>query len=596
MIRAFLLSFLAFFISMSSIAQYSEHVVILWDVTGSLLPQDKGEKDLNGKPLTPYSNGNGMWCDLKKAVIDCVEYVEEDPSNYITIVTFHDHIRDIYTRNATSGGKADLVNFVFNYSYQGHKFTNIVEPVKKFYSLLNHNRINYMFLFTDGDNDAPTTKPHFIPTLDSWTQITKGFNAYGFYVLVHPNANKPSIRNSVESQENFWIVPDAKVRIKICSLPPSIKYNIRDEKGPKLVHMGGKFVGAKGLIKLTAKDPYYDIICDKTPLENGKIQFGIHPKAGLTPPVNHTVILTPTTENTDQYTFVGPSSIHLDVSNIPERSLNLTIDDNDFGETLQYEPFAGLTKESVPAGTNIKVHFSDQAKVENSSAVMKVYFVDKEGNQTLSASSQNLKLYINGEERDQYLLTPKAQDVTITILGEENTKGGTYYGRIELLPSSLDNCNVNGVSEVFKWRFEYTHKWHPLKVALTWLLILLTAAFLLWMLVLKRMFYPTFGGIQKTLSIPEHAPLVIKFKGARKVIIHSRQIKKQSAWNRFWTGKILYKLHPVFDTPLILQPSSRHRILAKSSSGAYNITPNPIPGIGAATIKETKKNLNISVN
>jgi hypothetical protein len=267
MFRVVFLSLLMAFFSYNSFAQYSEHIVILWDVTGSLLPQKKGEKDYNGDPLPAYSKGNGMWKELKKAVIDCIEFVEEDPSNKISVVTFHDHVRDVFSRNASLNGKKDLVNFVTNYKYQGHKYTNIVEPIKRFYNLLDDKKVNYMFLFTDGDNDAPT-RPQFIPTLDSWNRLTEGFNAYGFYVLVHPNADKPNIRTSVESQDNFWIVPDAKVRIKICSLPTTIKYNLRDDKGPKKINMGGKYAGAKGEVQLTTQDQFYDIVSNPTPYDD----------------------------------------------------------------------------------------------------------------------------------------------------------------------------------------------------------------------------------------------------------------------------------------------------------------------------------------
>lgn len=595
MFRVVFLSLLMAFFSYNSFAQYSEHIVILWDVTGSLLPQKKGEKDYNGDPLPAYSKGNGMWKELKKAVIDCIEFVEEDPSNKITVVTFHDHVRDVFSRNASLNGKKDLVNFVTNYKYRGHKYTNIVEPIKRFYNLLDDKKVNYMFLFTDGDNDAPT-RPQFIPTLDSWNRFTEGFNAYGFYVLVHPNADKPNIRTSVESQDNFWIVPDAKVRIKICSLPTTIKYNLRDDKGPKKINMGGKYAGAKGDVQLTTQDQFYDIVSNLTPLTQGEIQIEIKPKDGIVPPQNHTVILNPITKNTDQYTFVGPSAIKLEVSNIPERSLDLAIEDNEFGETVLYAPFFGLTKEGEQAGTRINVDFSDQARVEGSSAVMKVYFIDEDDEKALSATSLNLKLLINGEERDSYRLTPDTKEVHLSVVGDAKTEEDTYYGRIELIPTNLDNYHINGTPEIFKWRFDFIHKWHPLKVVLIWLMILLVSAFLIWMLLLKRMFYPTFGGLQKTFLIPGSAPLVVKFRGARKVVISAENIKPQTAWNRFWTGKIIYKKHEAFEKSMILLPSSRRRILVKSETGAYHISPNPMPGIGHATITNMQTNLKIDIN
>lgn len=579
-------------------AQSGEHIVILWDVTGSLLPNQDGQKDINGKKLPSYKKGNGLFVPLKNAIIECIDYVEDDPGNEITIIPFNDKIVNVYSRAASEEGKNDLKSYVTNFQYKAHKYTNIVDAVNGFYSRLKQNRINYMFLFTDGDNDDPGTKPHFIETLDSWTEKTVGNNAFGFYVLVHPDADKPEIRQSVESQSNFWIVPNAKVRIKICALPSSLKYNIRDEKGPKTISLRGKFAKADGEVKLVSNDEYYDIICSDLEINDGKLCFEVKPKAGATPPVNHTVVLKPQLSNADAYTFIGPQEIKLVVSNLPERSLNLTIDDNYFGKASYHGSFLFSKEVSKPVSSDVKIEFSEQARKENSSAIMKVYFVDKKTEEPVTPASQHLTLSINGKElkSDSFQLTPDMTEVLIAISGQEDTKKGSYYGRIELIPSNLDYFSINGTQDVYKWKLSFKQKWNPLKLGLAWLLAILISAFLLWMIILRPIFYPRFGSIQKTFNIPGMAPLIIRFKGARMVVVAASHPKKQSGWNRFWTGKILYKTHPAFATPIVFKPSRRRRILARVQAGTYIVRPNPMPGVGAATITDIQKNLTINVN
>lgn len=585
-------------LSLNVAAQSGERIVILWDVTGSLLPQEKGVKDLDDSKVPTYAVGNGMWVDLKKAIIDCIEYTEEDPSNEITLVTFNDNIRDIFTQNASAEGKQSLENYVKKYKYKSHNYTNIVDPIKKFYSLLAKDKVNYMFLFTDGDNDHPGTKDQFIQTLKSWTDNTSGKNAYGFYVLVHENASKPEIRNAVDSQENFWIVNDTKDRIKNCTLQSSIKYNIRDEKGPQFISIRGKYANAKGEISLTANDEYYDIICTDLTIEDGKLGFEVKPKAGINPPENHTVLLTPQLSGCDKYTFVGPQRINLTVSNLPERSLTLTIADNNLGKASYHGAFLMSKEESKPVCSDIKVEFSEQAKKESSSAVMKIYFVDKKTEQKISPDSQNLTISIDGKELrgDSIQLTPDMSNVTLSISGQPETKSGPYYGRVELVPTNLDNYSINGTPDVFKWKMSFSHKWNPLKLSLARLLGILAAAFIFWMFILKPIFYPRFGTIQKTFNVPGMAPLIVKFKGARMVEIAASHQKKQTGWNRFWTGKILYKTHPAFVAPITFKPSRGRRVLARVQAGTYQVMPNPMPGVGAATIVDIKKNLNINVN
>ena len=92
------------------------------------------------------------------------------------------------------------------------------------------------------------------------------------------------------------------------------------------------------------------------------------------------------------------------------------------------------------------------------------------------------------------------------------------------------------------------------------------------------------------------APLIVRFKGARMVVVAASHQKKQSAWNRFWTGKILYVTHPAFVSPIIFRPRKGRQILARVQSGTYQVTPNPIPGVGTATIIDIQKNLKINVN
>lgn len=581
--------------SLNVYAHTGEHVVILWDVTGSLLPVKKS-KDLNGQPLMPYKDGNGLWVDLKKAVIDCIQYTESDPGSKITVVTFHDVIRDVYTKTATEEGKIELVQLVEDYKYQVHSYTNIVDPINMFYGLLDRQMINYMFLFTDGDHSHPQTQHNFIPTLDSWTCKTSGYDAYGFYVLVHPDADKDNIRRSVESQNNFWVVSDSKNRIKICTLPSSIKYNIRDDKGPKTICMSGKFANAEGDVNFVANDPYYDVWCSCRDVKDGKFDMEIKPKAGVFPPSLHTILLSPTLTGANNYTFIGPNQVQVEVSNLPERSLNLKLESNKLGTASYYESFIWVPEKSTSVVSKVEVDFSEQALNEGSSAMMEVYFVDRKGGKKLTPSKLGLKLLINGREVDSIKLTPELSEVEIEVAGDGGTEDGMYYGRIRLIPSNLDNCSINNAEDIFKWKLEFDQNCNPLKLALIILLVLLASAFLLWMFVFRSVFYPKFGSVLKTFTMPGMAPLIVRFRGTRKVVVSAAPQKKQSAWNRFWTGKIVHLIHPAFETPMEFVPAKGKRILVKAQAGLYQIIPNPMPGIGAATITDIKRNLRINVN
>ncbi|MBQ9137861.1 MAG: VWA domain-containing protein [Alistipes sp.] len=592
--------FLCLSVFFNANAQDGAHIVILWDVTGSLLPKQPGMKDLDGTDLKTYSDGNGLWVELKKAIIECIEYVEDDPSNEITIIAFQDDIRTVETQKASSAGKEYLVEFVTKYKYIPHKNTNIVAPIKKFYTYLRGDKIKYMFLFTDGENDHQGTKPELVPTINSWINLTRGKNAYGFYVLVHQDADKPYIRDAIENQPHFWIVPDAKVRIKTATLPTYLKYNVRDDKGAKTIELKGyNCKDAKGTLRLVYDDQYYEVLCSDRDIRDEKIAFEVRCKEGITPPIKHTIKLSPKLEGHDSYTFVGPDAIFCEVVNIPERSLSLDIKDKNFGEASYYGSFGKISEEAyTPAESNIKVNFSEQAKVDGSSAIMKVYLVNKAGEGMLNLSSQNFKLFINGDEikGDSFKITPDVTNLKLSIIGHDMSQEGKYYGRIELIPSKLDNCLINGSPDVFRWNFRFEERWNPIKLGLTCILGLLVVALLLWFTVLRPVFFPRFGAIQKTLSARGLAPVIIRFRGVRMVVIAANHQKKQSWVDRALKGKILYVTHSAFATPMIFKPSRGGCILAVSQGGAYWINPNPMPQIGASTITEIKSNTIININ
>lgn len=584
--------------SVTSNAQGNEHVVILWDVTGSLLPQEEGQKDYDGSKLPTCHHGNGLFMDLKRAVIDCIEYAEEDPANKITVIPFNERILDVFTRNLSASGKRDLVKFVKDKKYVSHKYTNLVEPIQKFYNdYLSGNGVKYMFLFTDGDNNKPSTIREFIPTLESWTRRTKGREAYGFYVLVHPDADKPHIRRAVEAQSNFWIVPDAKVRIKTCTLPSAIKYNVRDEKGPKTINLKGKYSSAKGGVQLEARDPYYEVLCSDSSICNGKVGIEVKPKKGVALPENHTITLRPEIVGADSYTFVGPEEVKLNVCNLPERSLNLSVQDMDWGKASYCEPFLMSKESKTSVSVNIGVAFSEQAQKEHSSAVMKVFLVDKKGENVIAPSSQNLRILADGKELSEdgtVELTPDVTNVVLSIEGSSKTESSKYYGRIELVPSNLENSTINGTSEAFRWHFRFEHKMNPFMVSMIWLLGIVLACLLIWFICLRPVFYKKFGSLRKSLIIKGYSPLTIKFKGARQVVLSATKPQKtQSLLNRIFTGKIIYKVHPAFTKPIVLKPGVKRNILVMAKD--YRVSPNPMPGFGEATIIRKADNVTISV-
>ena len=140
----------------------------------------------------------------------------------------------------------------------------------------------------------------------------------------------------------------------------------------------------------------------------------------------------------------------------------------------------------------------------------------------------------------------------------------------------------------------FKHHLNPLFVWISWIATVLAIIMLLWFLVFRRIFYPQFRSCQKTFFIPNQAPLIVKLTGARMVIISSEQ-KKQGFWDALIKGPVYYKVHPVFTSPIAMRPVKR-KVLVKADSSIYHVSPNPMPGVGTATIDNIRSNMHITIN
>ncbi len=273
------------------------------------------------------------------------------------------------------------------------------------------------------------------------------------------------------------------------------------------------------------------------------------------------------------------------------------------GTVSYYDSFWPSPADTTSLTKTFCFDFNADAKAKGDKAYAEFAFVDMDGN-IVPTNELRIKDENRGEilTQNRFKVTSTNPEVKLKFTYLPEAKSGKHQGILRLVQSSgLDRVGSTEITtgqqmDLFKWSINFEKNCNPLKLALIWLLGVLFAALLIWMILLRPIFYPKFGSIQKTFNIPGMAPLIIRFKGARKVVVAASHQRKQSGWNRFWTGKILYITHRAFVSPITFKPRKGHRVLASVQAGTYQVLPNPIPGIGAASIIDIKKNLKINVN
>ncbi len=270
-----------------------------------------------------------------------------------------------------------------------------------------------------------------------------------------------------------------------------------------------------------------------------------------------------------------------------------------FGTVEYYPSFLWEEENSTPLTKTFDFEFSEDAK-KDPACFAEFQFVDKDGN---PIGTDVMQVTIDGEQlkNNKFRIKSDLKSKEISFMFSPNAEEGKYQGNLKLIGHNLERLNEqplkpNQQVNAFNWTLNYKESMNPLAKVLMWMGIAIIALLAIWFVCLKPIFYPRFGSIQKTFNVPGMAPLIVKFKGARMVEVAASHQNKQSKWNRFWTGRILYKTHPAFVSPIIFKPSKGHRILTKFQTGTYQITPNPMPGIGSATIIDINNNLKVNIN
>ena len=109
---------------------------------------------------------------------------------------------------------------------------------------------------------------------------------------------------------------------------------------------------------------------------------------------------------------------------------------------------------------------------------------------------------------------------------------------------------------------------NPLKECVLIIGMVLLAALLVWLFVLKRMFFPIFrvGKVVLTDPIPYNS--LKKLRGYRKMVM-TNKIVKQSALSMLFTGKIQYEVNQIWTSDVTIEPRDRKSVRLRYPSNSY---------------------------
>lgn len=218
--------------------------------------------------------------DNLKAAINAVN----DETTELMVIPFYDKNTKLTPccgqyQHATEEGKAALCNAIDNLKADGqHTVLNILlEDFHNNRVSPDPNCITYMFLMTDGDDEAGPEKEVygdpdiFKKNIAKWGQRYGDRQVYGFYVILQKDQKKPDIE-----QPHLWYVETADVNINLLRLGTNGVFNVRNDKYMD-IPIWGDPKGADFRAQFTDQTSYN---VEKTKVVGDKLRVWIVPAAG----------------------------------------------------------------------------------------------------------------------------------------------------------------------------------------------------------------------------------------------------------------------------------------------------------------------------
>ena len=308
---------------------------------------------------------------------------------------FHDFIL------ADKEGKERLKNAIRDIPTPDNSstMTYIEKPLEDFYNgRVNPNRLNYMFLMTDGQPDNPRA---CYDSLRKWggKYGQTHTHVYGFYVMLDPLAGEDSqISNIIgvdnkdfQKRNHLWKVGNADVNINLITLDTFARYNVR--KDTCCIVPVYNYVSGVNIIPLLAGNDNYKIKSSNLVSKNESTYLVINIE-----PLKDTSLLPPYTKLeityndniTNDMTFLVSEGLTIGcVNDLKPALTNISVEGiengNYLGEVSYTPPFLSESMPITDAETKIVQKtfvftFEKDAIAKKDTCRAFFQFVDGEGN------------------------------------------------------------------------------------------------------------------------------------------------------------------------------------------------------------------------
>lgn len=240
----------------------------------------------------------------------------------------------------------------------------------------------------------------------------------------------------------------------------------------------------------------------------------------------------------------------------------------DWGVTEAFDDFLFKKYEPEMMVRTLVLEPNQDAKKESMGPLRFHLIQDVEG-KTIPVNSSVAQVYVNGEPASNNIFEVPADAERVEVgikMAKSLTDKKTYYFRLAVENPGYEMINDipvdGGQIELDDFdtnlKIVVKHVSNSLKVLVIWILIILASLFVAWMFFLKPIIFKHFRFDELKIvymedNVRKGAPQDVTLRKARKLIL-GNDVKRQSAFNRFWTGRILYLEDPYWSTEVEITP------------------------------------------
>lgn len=247
-----------------------------------------------------------------------------------------------------------------------------------------------------------------------------------------------------------------------------------------------------------------------------------------------------------------------------------------WGTTEYYEDFPLCNYEPVQMTRELVLDFNEDAKEHQEELSFALY--EERDERIRAVDTTELVLYKAGKlcPNNQFTLNYQESKAELSIELKNQVEEGTHKYLLCLVEhKGINRINDLVVQEagrnpaVLQWYVEKNVVTNPLKLGLITFFLLVTAALLLWILIIRQLLYPSFKLRRLTIIYPQEGMKTVRIGGAKRLVL-TKEKKKQSFLSKLFFKEVVYQQNPYWTSGDIeLTPHRDKGLVRLARTGTY---------------------------